>query len=147
MKTQLTLVTALSLFLLSSCPIYAAHGKACNVTRDKLNSVHIINNTDSDVVYRMLSSSAANMYYGVKHRNSSKYHAKPGDSHTTFEIAACERFNNTSGICIKFDPKKLKNCVGNTYYNANEIDSITINSLSSCTVNCNDGTSTSCVSD
>lgn len=147
MKTRLTVITALSLALLANSPIFAEQAKVKNASRDKLNSVIIVNNTDKDLAYRVLSTSAANMFYGVKHRNSSKYHAKPGDSHATFDIAECERFNNASGLCIKFDAKKLKNCVGNTFYNANEVDSITINSLSSCTVNCNDGTSTSCVSD
>ncbi|MBX9586295.1 MAG: hypothetical protein K2X50_03465 [Gammaproteobacteria bacterium] len=147
MKIQLPIITSFSLVLLASCPVYAVHGKVNDLTRDKLNSVHIINNTNDDVVYRMLSSSAANMYYGVEHRGSSKYHAKPGDSHTTFEIGTCERFNHLTGICVKFDLKELKNCVNNVYYNANKIDSIIINSVSFCTVKCNDGTSTSCVAD
>lgn len=147
MKTQLATLAILSLFFVVNSPIYAS-AKAHNASRgDKFNSVQIINNTDNDVVYRMLSSSTANMYYGVKHRNSAKYHAKPGDTHMTIEIGDCERFNYTSGLCTKFNSKKLRNCVGNTYYNANEVDSITINSLSSCTVNCNDGTSTSCITD
>lgn len=146
MKIQLKVISAISLTLLACAPSYAALEISANDLRPTLNTIEIVNNTDDDIVYRVHSSSPANMYYGVEHRNTSKYHSKPGDSKATFEIGVCQEFNNLTGICTKFKSRSLKNCLGNTYYNTNKIDSITINSLTSCTVRCNDGSSTSCAS-
>ncbi len=147
MKLHLKSLTAVSLLLLASSSIYAASDVAANESVRSLNSISIINGTDKDVVYRFLSTSAANMYYGVKHGKSAKYHTKPGDKHTTVEIGECKHFNSLTGLCLSFDSKNIKNCVGNTYYNADKVDSITINSLSSCTVKCTDGSSSSCISE
>lgn len=147
MKIQFKIATAFSLLMLASSSIYAATETAVNDSVRSLNSISIINNTDKNVVYRFLSTSAANMYYGVKHGKTAKYHTKPGDKHTTFETGECKSFNSLTGLCLKFSSKDVKNCVGNTYYNADKVDSITINSLDSCTVKCNDGSSTSCISE
>ncbi len=146
MKIQSKVISAISLTFLACAPSYAALEKSANELRPTLNTIEIVNNTDDDIVYRVHSSSSANMYYGVEHRNTSKYHSKPGDSKATFEVGVCQQLNNLTGFCTKFKSKSLKNCLGHTYYNADKIDSITINSLTSCTVRCNDGTSTSCVS-
>lgn len=147
MKIQLKTITAISLLLLASSSICAANEVTANESTRALNTVHIINTTDKDVTYRLVSTSAANMYYGVKHGKTAKYHSKPGDKHSTFEIGECKHFNSLTGLCLSFESKDIKNCVGNTYYNANKINSITINSLSSCTVKCVDGSSSSCISE
>ncbi len=146
MKLYLKSITVSALLLLASSSIYAADA-AANESVRSLNSITIINSTDKDVVYRFLSTSAANMYYGVKHGKTAKYHTKPGDKHTTIEVGECKHFNKLTGLCLSFESKNVKNCVGNTYYNADKIDSITINALDNCSVKCTDGSSSSCISE
>jgi hypothetical protein len=145
MKISTKSIAAFSLILLASSYAYAASETSMNEARGLLNSVSIKNNTNKDVVYRMLSSSAANIYYGVKHGRSAKYHTKPGDRHMTFEVGVCKHLNKLTGLCVDFDSITLNNCVGGANYNADHIKSITVNSLTSCAITCDDGGSSSCI--
>ncbi len=143
---NLSIVSSLlcvSLLSVSTLAVYA------NVTSDSdriFNRIKVINKSKANVVYRFQSASNVNAYYGVKAGSTSRYTPKLGDSHTTLEIGKCNRLNSTTGICLTFNAKTLRNAVEDTYYDANYIKSIIVTSPSSVRVICKDGSSTRCIS-
>lgn len=104
------------------------------------NPVNLINDTNTDMAY-VMSSPGLNAPYGIKAGKTSIYHSKNWDAFTTIEVGVCKLIED--GVCVDFET--LHNCVNNARYNAYHIKSIQIHSVNSCTVRCQDGSSTSCM--
>ena len=143
MKKSIMTLTVLSLAFLVGSQVYAQSSTEANQPRSFFNNFTVANNTDKDIAYRVLSAAPTDIYYGIKQGKHSKYHAKFGDSKATFEVRECKRVN-LSGLCLEFGSSK-SNCVGGAHYDAYKIKGIIVNSLNSCAVTCNDGSSTSCL--
>ena len=144
MKNSITALSVLSLALLTSSQVYAGSSTDTDQARSLVNTISIFNNTNNDIAYRVISTSLGDNLYGIKRGRNSSYNAKFGDTNATFEIGQCKSIN-FAGLCVEADASSITNCVGNTRYDAYHIKKIKINSLSSCTITCLDGSATSCI--
>jgi hypothetical protein len=145
MKNSILALSVLSLAFLISSQVSADSNTITNKAHSITNDVHVANNSDKDIAYRVLSSSASDNLYGIKRGKRDTYHAKYGDENTTFEIGECKRINSITGLCLEFDANSMTNCVSGIHYDAYKIRTVTINSASSCSVTCHGGGSSSCV--
>lgn len=144
MKNSIMALTVLSLALLTSSQVSAGSSTVADKAKSITNTVHVANNSDKDIAYRVLSGSTSDNLYGVKRGKRDNYHAKFGDENTTFEIGECKRINSITGLCLELDASSMNNCVGGKHYDAYKIKTITINSATSCSVTCHGGGSSSC---
>jgi hypothetical protein len=145
MKNSILALSALTLTLLISSQVSAHSSTITNSAHPITNDVQVANNSDKDIGYRVLSSSASDNLYGIKRGKRDTYHAKYGDENTTFEIGECMRINSITGLCLEFDANSMKNCVSGKHYDAYKIRTVTIKSASSCSIVCHGGGSSSCV--
>ncbi len=111
-----------------------------------LTDIIIFNHTDKNVAYQFLEPSIfPDTVYQVPMGESEIYHTKFSDEKMTLMIGICTDMGHFS--CSGYDYYSFVRCTPNKLYNGNQVRSIDINSLSSCTVTCLDGTTTSCVVD
>ncbi len=104
------------------------------------NPVSIYNNTDNDIAY-LVNGSYGGAIYGIPAGAADLYHSGFGDYNASFDIAVCTKVAGDK--CIEPAPANVKPCTQDRY-NFEEVHQIKINSLTSCDVVCNDGTTTSC---
>lgn len=122
-------VSAVFLLLLVNLPVLAVD----------ISPINIVNNTGKDVAY-IMSAPGLNAIYGILSGEMSAYHPKSWDEFSTVEVGLCKLIEDD--VCVEVE--SLSNCVNNARYNAYHIKSIQINSITSCTVKCADGSATSC---
>jgi len=79
--------------------------------------------------------------YAIKKGMSDVYHSGTGDQYATFDVGICKSITGDGEGCAEFDA--IRPC-SNGHYNADLIKSIVVNSLTSCTITCLDGGTTSC---
>lgn len=101
--------------------------------------ISIANHTQQDMAY-VVAGGPTNLAYAVKKADTDKYTTK-GDKDVTFLIAKCN--SKLASLCT--DHAKLNNCVNNKRYVPAKVESLTINSETSCTVACTGGSATSCI--
>lgn len=138
MKIKISSFIALLIF---TSPLYA--GSKTDFTASNLshwNPISIYNNTENDIAY-LVNGSYGGVIYGIPAGAADLYHSGFGDSNASFDVALCTKV--VGDRCIEPSPAPVKPCTPDRY-NAEEIHSIRIDSLTSCTVVCNDGTATSC---
>ena len=146
MKIGLTVLSALlmSLGLLS---LSYAKDSTSEIKRTVLNKVKIINDTDSDMAYIVISDSENfDNVYSVKAKELDYYHAKAtGDMIATIKIGECTAIDPISGLCVKYNEKELKSCIDNdARYDFYKVKSVKITSSKACNIVCNDNGKTSC---
>lgn len=138
------LITAF-LILFTSLTAYAENTadfhKSIN-TRGNNNRITIYNNTNSDISYIMETFSFSAVY-AIPRGRVDVYHSKYADEYLTVNIGVCKRMGDNDS-CVEYEQGSMQNCVNNVHYNGNLIDTIQVNSLTSCTVTCLDGSTTSC---
>lgn len=135
-------ITVFILMLLISLPVYADSPSALrksNESKASGNPIMIYNHTNTDIAYVMLGA-CGGFIYAIERGGMDLYHASTGDNYATFEVGICK--NKIGSFCYLYE--SLQNCVNNVHYNADHIKTIDVNSLTSCTVTCMDGSSTSC---
>lgn len=109
-----------------------------------LNDILIFNHTDKNLAYQFLEPSIMpNFVYQIPMGESEVYHTKFSDEKMTLMIGVCTDMGHFS--CNEYDYYSFVRCTPNKKYNGNLVRSVDINSLTSCTVTCLDGTTTSCV--
>jgi|SRR5688572_25187785 len=135
-KIIITLFVITSFF---SLPVFAGVKAERSNVNAKWNAITLYNNTNTDIAY-LISGSYGGAVYGIKRGGNDIYHSGMGDEFASIKIGVCNGGVNRDQ-CPSFGP--LAVCVDG-HYNADYIKSIQINSLSSCTVTCLDGSPTSC---
>lgn len=110
--------------------------------RGNNNRITIYNNTGTNINYIMKTFSFDSIY-AIPSGKVDIYHSKYADEYLTIEIGLCHHMRDND-TCDDVNYESLHNCVNNVHYNGNLIDTIQVNSLTSCTVTCLDGSTTSC---
>jgi hypothetical protein len=112
-------------------------------SRGNGNPITIYNHTKHHIVYEMSTFGMFNGTYTITRGGSDVYRSKEYDEYATFKVGYCKKVDWFFGYC-EDDPSPLENCVNGEHYNADHIKTIHINSSTSCTVTCLDGSTTSC---
>ena len=132
----LSTVLALSITL----PVYAGFKSDTPKKVGNWNAITIFNNTDTDIAYTVMGAYGGAVY-GIKSGLADIYHSGVGDEYAYFMVGTCQHMTNNGGRCDQAGPQQV---CPNSHYNADLIKAIYINSLTSCTVTCLDGSDTSC---
>lgn len=130
----------LALALLSLSTAYAGNKNNHHLKPDgSWNRIEIYNNTGQAIAYVMMGVYGG-AQYGIAAGGTDTYHSGIGDQYATFNVAACGKVDRDACLNVT---SQLKSCTDG-HYNADLIRRIDVNSLSSCAVICNDGSTTSC---
>lgn len=109
-----------------------------------LNNILIFNHTDKNLAYQIKEPSIfPNSVYQIPTGESDVYHTKFSDEKFTFIIGICTDMGHFT--CNEYDYYSFVRCTPNKKYNGNLVRSIDIDSLTTCSVTCLDGSTTSCV--
>ncbi len=140
-------LAALLLTSLFNLPVHAEmnfFGDKTQRFSGNLTDIIIFNHTDKNLAYQFLEPSIfPDSVYQIPMGESEIYHTKFSDEKMTLMIGVCTDMGHFT--CSGYDYYSFVRCTPNKKYNGNLIRSIDINSLSTCTVTCLDGTATSCV--
>lgn len=133
------LLSVICLFtLLSSSAVLAHPGAAGNVSnknRSYWNPITIHNYAPYSIRYAFNNDN----FYNLDRSETDVYHSGIGDKRAFFVVAGCTEVN-ANGECMTYTSHALPD-----YFNAEEIGSINIRSVTDVEVICLDGTTTSCV--
>lgn len=109
-----------------------------------LNSILIYNHTDKNVAYQMVEPSIfPDKVYQIPMGEYENYRSKFSDDNVAVMVGICSDMGYFS--CNDYDKLSFVRCTPHKTYNANQVRSIDITTLSTCNVTCLDGTTTSCV--
>ena len=124
------------------CLAFAGSKEEYNTLQGKghWNPITIYNNTGTDIAY-VMSGIYGGVAYGIQTGMTDVYHSGTGDEFASFEVGVCKSMPTNGGPCMEH--QTVSPCVDG-HYNADLIGSIQVNSLTSCSITCLDGGSTSC---
>lgn len=108
------------------------------------NKIVIYNDANTDIAYVMMGTMSGAVY-GLRRGANGIYVAGSNrfggtDTYTEIDVGTCTQLND-NGTCDA--PGKMPACIPG-HYNAELIKEVRVTSLTSCTVTCTDGTTTSC---
>lgn len=133
------ILLGLTLSLLASTSALAGFQSKQDAALGNWNRITIYNHTNQHIAYVMSGMYGGATYY-ISPQGADTYHSGYGDEYAEVKVGLCNQSQGDS--CTA--PVNLNICSGSGHYNADHIKEVHINSLSSCSIICLDGSATSC---